>query len=305
MINTKYMTNLYWFCLSVECGGFKAASVKGNTSAPTVSRSVAKLEQQLNEKLLHRDAKNFQLTNTGEEVYNKFSHVFAELDQQWTSLSNSQGELTGDIHISCPEPFADFFLQSLAIEFMNTHPQVNIHVHFASDAEEFMNEQIDLAIATMPAKSTNLVQRRLFESELSLAASPSYIESNGSPITAKDLLNHNLLSGNNFPYWSLKEAGELINIPVNPKYSINSLRLNIQAAVAGVGICLMPKVALEHLKAQQKLIPILTGIECPKGTVYVIWTDRKMISSRVVAFRDLIFERMNSDSNKLWRDMFD
>jgi len=282
MINTKHMTNLYWFCLSVECGGFTAASVKAKTSAPTVSRSVAHLEEQLNEKLLHRDAKNFQLTNTGEEVYKKFANIFAALGEQWTSLSNSQGELTGDIHISCPEPFADFFLQSLAIEFMNMHPKVNIHVHFASDTDSFIDEKIDLAIATMPATASHLVQRRLFESELVLAASPS----------------------NNLPYWSLKEAGEVVKIPVNPKYSINSLRLNIQAAVAGVGICLMPKEALNRLTHLNKLKPVLPDVECPTGTVYIVWTDRKMISSRVVTFRDLIFERMSSDPSKLWDNMF-
>jgi len=304
MINTKHMTNLYWFCLSVECGGFTAASVKAKTSAPTVSRSVAHLEEQLNEKLLHRDAKNFQLTNTGEEVYKKFANIFAALGEQWTSLSNSQGELTGDIHISCPEPFADFFLQSLAIEFMNMHPKVNIHVHFASDTDSFIDEKIDLAIATMPATASHLVQRRLFESELVLAASPSYLEHYGELKNANELLSHNLLAGNNLPYWSLKEAGEVVKIPVNPKYSINSLRLNIQAAVAGVGICLMPKEALNRLTHLNKLKPVLPDVECPTGTVYIVWTDRKMISSRVVTFRDLIFERMSSDPSKLWDNMF-
>ena len=304
MINTKHITNLYWFCLSVECGGFSAASIKARISAPTVSRSVAHLETQLNEKLLHRDAKNFQLTNAGEEVYRKFAHVFAELDQQWTSLSNSQGELTGDIQISCPEPFADFFLQPLAIEFMNTHPKVNIHVQFALDTDEFINEKIDLAIATVPTRTAHLVQRRLFETELALAASPSYLARYGEPRNAKELINHHLLASNNLSYWSLKEAGELIKVPIKAKYTINSLRLNIRAAIADAGICVLPKVALEHLTQQAKILPVLPDLECQKGTAYLVWTDRKMISSRVVAFRDLIFARMNSDPEQLWANMF-
>lgn len=303
MISTKNMTNLYWFCLSVECGGFAAASIKANTSAPTVSRSVASLEQQLNEKLLHRDSKNFQLTNAGEEIYNKFSGLFSGLDEQWQSLSNAQGELTGDIHILCPEPFADFFLQALALEFMAEHPKVNIHVHFASDAKDFISEQIDLAIVTLPATASHLVQRQLFETELALAASKSYLTQKGAPGSAKELLDHNVLAGNNFPYWLLKEGSEPIKIPIKPKYSINSLRLNIQAAIEGAGICLMPKVVLEHLASQNKLVPVLPEVECPKGTAYLVWTDRKMIASRVVAFRDLVFSRMNHNAETLWRNM--
>lgn len=304
MISTKNMTNLYWFCLSVECGGFAAASVKANTSAPTVSRSVANLEKHLNEKLLHRDSKNFQLTNAGEEIYNKFSSLFNGLEQQWQSLSNAQGELTGDIHISCPEPFADFFLQALALEFMAEHPKVNIHVHFASDADTFISEQIDLAIVTVPATASHLVQRQLFETELALAASKTYLMNRGTPEVARDLLKHSVLAGNNFPYWLLKENSETIKIPIKPKYSVNSLRLNIEAAIEGAGICLMPKIVLEHLTLQNKLVSVLPQVECPKGTAYLVWTDRKMIASRVVAFRDLVFNRMDSNAEKLWRNMF-
>ncbi|RJG42447.1 LysR family transcriptional regulator [Motilimonas pumila] len=304
MITTKNMTNLYWFCLSVECGGFSAASIKANTSAPTVSRSVANLEQQLNEKLLHRDSKNFQLTNAGEEIYNKFSELFRGLEEQWQGLSNAQGELTGNIHISCPEPFADFFLQALALEFMDIHPNVNIHVHFSSDAETFISEKMDLAIVTMPATASHLIQRQLFETELALAASPTYLARRGSPKSVKALLEHNVLAGNNFPYWQLYEEGESIKIPVKPKYSINSLRLNIQAAISGAGICLMPKVALQRLSEQNQLVAVLPNVECPKGTAYMVWTDRKMIASRVVAFRDLVFERMSHNAESLWRTMF-
>ena len=298
------MTNLYWFCLSIECGGFAAASIKAKTSAPTVSRAVAHLEAQLNEKLLHRDAKNFRLTNTGEEVYSKFSGVFAQLDEQWLSLSNSQGELTGDIHISCPEPFADFFLQPLAIEFMKVHPQVNIFVHFASDAANFIDEQMDLAIVTLPATAANLIQKRLFEAELALAASPDYLKQHQAPVSVEELLNHRLLAGNNFPYWALKEGGKSFKLPIKPKYAINSLRLNIQAAIAGAGICLLPKTALERLTEKNKLVPVLPSVECPKGTAYLVWTDRKMIASRVVAFRDAIFAKMNKGAENLWGAMF-
>lgn len=304
MISTKNMANLYWFCLSVECGGFAAASVKANTSAPTVSRSVANLEAYLNEKLLHRDSKNFQLTNAGEEIYHKFSPLFIGLEQQWQNLSNAQDELTGDIHVSCPEPFADFFLQALALEFMALNPKVNIHVHFASDAETFISEQIDLAIVTMPATAPHLVQRQLFETELALAASEKYLAQREAPTNARALLEHNLLAGNNFPNWCLKENSETIKIPVKPKYSINSLRLNIQAAIGGAGICLMPKEALTHLSSRHKLMPVLPDVECPKGLAYLVWTDRKMISSRVVAFRDLIFDRMNRKAEQLWTNMF-
>lgn len=291
-MKAKELTNLYCFCQVVEHGGFNAASRHSEASPPTLSRAVGQLEEQLGEKLLHRSAKQFQLTNAGEECYRRFAPLFSQVDQQWLNLSNQQAELSGDIHISCPEPFADYFLQRLAIEFMAEHPKVNVHIHFAADADRFMDERIDLAVVTTPATAPHLVQKPLFATPLALAASPQYLERNGEPQSVAELQRHQLLAGNTMPYWPLVENGQEIKLAVTPRYAINSLRLNIDAAVADVGICLMPSAALAELERKGKLQPVLPQVQCPTGRAFLVWTDRKLIAKRVVAFRDRIFTKM-------------
>ncbi len=290
-MKAKDISNLYLFCQSVECGGFAAASLQTHVSAPTLSRAVASLEEQLGEKLVHRNAKQFQLTTAGDEYYQRFSSLFSQLNDEWTRLSNSQPVLTGEIRVSCPEPFADAFLQKLAIEFMERHPEVSISIQFSAGTERFFDEQIDLAVVTSPPHAEHLVQRRLFESQLLMAASPSYVEKHGMPRVAEDLVSHRLLSGNNLPYWELRDGDRPVRIPYKPQYAISSLRLNIDATVAGAGICLMPKVAFEVRAEKGELVQVLPEVECPTGKAYLVWADRKLISTRVVAFRDMVFER--------------
>ncbi|GGP57773.1 LysR family transcriptional regulator [Shewanella saliphila] len=291
-MNSKDMANLYWFCQAVESGGFAAASLQTQVSAATISRAVAQLEQQLGEKLLHRNAKQFQLTLAGEEYHQRFSVIFEQLGEQWQQLNNSQPRLTGDIYVSCPEPFADYFLQQLAIKFMQQHPDVNIHIRFASDTERFIEDQIDLAVVTTPTTTAHLVQRRLFESTLALAASPEYIKQHGQPQQVEELLQHQLLAGNTMPHWKLKMHDQSFTVPIKPKYSVNSLRLTIQAAKAGVGICLLPQAALTVFAERGELVPVLPQVQCPSGSAYIVWVDRKLLSARVAAFRDSIFEHM-------------
>ncbi|WP_375749169.1 LysR family transcriptional regulator [Vibrio sp. HN007] len=294
-MKAKDISNLYWFCQSVECGGFAAASLKTKVSAPTLSRAVAQLEEQLSEKLVHRNAKQFQLTTAGEEYYLRFSSIFNQLDEEWIQLSNNQPELTGDIHISCPEPFADYFLQQLAIEFMQDNPRVNIHINFASDTDRFFDDQIDLAVVTTPAQASHLVQRQLFKSQLALAASPAYLAKHGTPESPEQLLDHHLLAGNTMPYWELKQDNETFRLPISkPKYSVNSLRLTIQAAKTGLGVCLMPLEALKLFEQSEELVQILPDVKCPSGNAYIVWSDRVLISARVAAFRDMIYSRMNN-----------
>ncbi|MDN2483096.1 LysR family transcriptional regulator [Vibrio agarivorans] len=298
-MKAKDISNLYLFCQSVECGGFAAASLKTHVSAPTLSRAVASLEDKLGEKLVHRNAKHFQLTTAGDEYYQRFASLFMQLNEQWTQLSNSQPVLTGEIRISCPEPFADNFLQKMAIEFMEVHPEVSVSIQFSAGTERFFDEQIDLAIVTSPPHASHLIQRQLFESPLMMAASPAYIEKHGQPKCAEDLVNHPLLSGNNLPYWELKEEGKPIRIPYRPKYSVSSLRLNIDATVEGAGICMMPRAAFDKRAERGDLIEVLPEVKCPTGKAFLVWADRKLIATRVVAFRDMIFERFGQTTDFL------
>ena len=291
-MKAKEMTDLYWFCQSVEYGGFAQASAHNRVSAPTLSRAVAHLEGRLGEKLLHRSAKQFQLTVAGEEYYKRFAPVFSALQEQWGLLTNLQPELTGDIRVSCPEPFADSFLQQLAVEFMAEHPGVNIHIEFSSDTESFVDDRIDLAVSTNPPKAPNLMQRRLFDLKLALAASPTYLADKGQPERLEDLHQHQLLAGNTIPFWEFRQAGESVRIPLKPKYSVDSLRLVIKAACAGAGICLIPEAILGSMILRKELEVVLPDVEIPLGKVYLVWADRKLVSTRVTAFRTLIIERL-------------
>ncbi|MCK6265786.1 LysR family transcriptional regulator [Vibrio sp. ZSDE26] len=292
-MKAKDISNLYLFCQSVESGGFAAASLVTHVSAPTLSRAVSHLEEHVGEKLVHRNAKQFQLTTSGEEYYQRFAPIFGQLSEQWLELSNTQATLTGDIRISCPEPFADFFVQELAIEFMKQHPEVNISIHFLADTEHFVDKQIDLAIVTTPTRAEHLIQRNLLKSQLVLAASPQYIKQHGKPSRVEDLLNHKLLSSNKMTQWEFKQDGQWIKIPPSPRYSVISVRLIIQAALAGIGICLIPMESFNKYKENGELVALLPEAECPIGSSYLVWADRRLTSARVTAFKDMILERFN------------
>lgn len=187
----------------------------------------------------------------------------------------------------------------MAIEFMQNHPEVSVTIQFSAGTERFFDEQIDLAIVTIPPHASHLIQRQLFESPLMLAASPNYIEKHGQPERAEELIDHQLLSGNNLPYWELKEDGKAIRIPYQPRYSVSSLRLNIDATLAGAGICMMPRAAFENPAERKKLVEVLPDVECPIGKAFLVWADRKLIATRVVAFRDMIFERFGQSAEFL------
>ncbi|WP_166110659.1 LysR family transcriptional regulator [Pseudoalteromonas sp. Z9A5] len=298
-MSAKDLTHLYLFCQAVRYGGFAAASLHIDASPPTLSRAVTSLEQSLCEKLVHRNAKQFQLTAAGEQCIKQFSPLFDTLSSNWQGINNQHSELSGDIHISCPEPFADFIVQSIAIDFMTAHPKVNIHIKFASDTQRFFGDQIDLAVVTKPTKTPHLIQKLLFEMPLTLAANSDYLNKFGRPQCVEDLEQHNLLAANTLGAWQIEENNENKRVELNPKYSVNSLRLATHAATKGVGICLLPKNALNSFIDKGSLVPVLEHTKCQTGRGYLVWSDRILIPARVAKFRDLIIEELKNGADFL------
>ncbi len=73
---------LHHFCEIVREGSLTKAAQKLNISAPTLSRHLAQLEEQVGHKLVHRHAKQFKLTIDGERYYNSLSDDFSQLQEQ-------------------------------------------------------------------------------------------------------------------------------------------------------------------------------------------------------------------------------
>src|SRR5690348_15890380 len=61
--------DLYLFVQVIEAGGFSAAATRMGTTCSLLSRRLIALEQRLGARLLHRNARQFALTATGERVY--------------------------------------------------------------------------------------------------------------------------------------------------------------------------------------------------------------------------------------------
>ena len=87
-----------------------------------------------------------------------------------------------------------------------------------------------------------------------------------------------------------------MRIPINAKYAINSLRLTVQAACAGTGICLVPKATLLPFVDSGQLEILLADAKPTAGDAYMVWADRKLVSARVNAFREMILERIETPS---------
>ena len=101
---------------------------------------------------------------------------------------------------------------------------------------------------------------------------------------------YNLIS--NFENWNLYDAeGQLIKTKIIPYLKASNGEFLRDAAVAGLGIVLMPAFIVYKEIESGKLISLLTEYQYPPLTAYAIYPQTRHLSQRVRAFVDFLIKR--------------
>jgi DNA-binding transcriptional LysR family regulator len=77
-------------------------------------------------------------------------------------------------------------------------------------------------------------------------------------------------------------------VHVDGAFSSNELRLLVVAAVRGLGIALLPDMALGDLVASGKLVHVLPGVVEAENRVAVVYPEREFLPPHVRAFVDAV-----------------
>ena len=163
---------LRMFCHLATSLHFGQTSAAMHVSAPTLSRTIQRLEEEVGEPLFTRDNRRAQLTDAGQ----KFLLFAQRVLHDWQSLEHQLSErhqaLTGQIHIFCSVTASYSFLYELLTHFRNQHPSVDIKLSTGDPADALdwvKNNSADLCITALPDKLPgSLVYHKLGDAPLQM-----------------------------------------------------------------------------------------------------------------------------------------
>src|SRR5690625_2545310 len=93
------------FCHVVEFHGFTAAARQLQRPTSSVSAAVARLEQQLGNRLLERTTRRVRLTEAGERLYSDVVGPCAQLRELTADAMARDTRITGTLRIAAPYEF--------------------------------------------------------------------------------------------------------------------------------------------------------------------------------------------------------
>lgn len=265
--------HLATFCIVAETLNFSAAANHLHMAQSTVTTHIQALERELGVALFNRMPRQVTLTPNGEKLH-AYARRLLDLETEMVAAVSGAGEPEGTLTIGASETVLTYRLPPLLRAYRERYPAVGLRLRpfpFDELLDRARQGNIDLAfIFDQPQDSRSLHIRRLVEEPLLLVAAPDH------PLTACETVRPADLEGESILFTELncgyrplfEHALTAAGTRPNTNLEFQSLEAIKQCVIAGLGVTLLPEVALRREVSHGELVPLAWD-----GPPFTAWTQ--------------------------------
>ena len=237
----KNLQGLLAFVETAASGSLTAAAERLDLTPAAVSKSVAKLEQQLGVRLLHRTTRRLSVTHEGQRFLADAKVALRLLDEAVAGVSQAAQAPAGRVRISSGIAFSRRWVLPALPAITAQHPQLAIDVELDNRAVDLVAEGYDIGVRGGVIEDSSLIARRVCSLPVVLLASPAYLKQAGVPTAPQDLSSHRCaaarLGGGAMSVWRFRRAGgRRIDYAPPATLTTNDPETMVDLALAGAGI---------------------------------------------------------------------
>jgi DNA-binding transcriptional LysR family regulator len=267
------------FARVARTGSFTVAAGQLGLSRGLVSRHVAALESRLGVRLLLRSTRHVRLTEEGGLYLEQCERLLGDLEATERSLVSSGKSVSGMVRVVAPKSFGSLFVAEAMAGFAHAQPHIRASLilnDFTFRPYDFVEHGFDVGIRIGAIRDSALISRQIATLEWVLCAAPAYLARDGRPRTLAELAHRPCLAHINVDptdrIWRFKgpNGAEAVKID-GPLLSNSALALR-QAALAGLGIALLPFYCIGRDLADGRLVRLLPQFRMPRRPVVAVHT---------------------------------
>ena len=295
------LEDMAMFVRIVEAGSITKAAEQLNIAKSAVSRRLKELETRLGSQLISRTTRQSNLTQAGEQYYQKVHHILSEVDALNEETSGTPTRIEGTLKMTAPLSFGLMHLNDVIDEYANKHPELKFELDFSDRHTDLIEEGFELAIRIRELQDSSYQAKRLALIRYALCASPEYLERMGTPKTFDDLSEHEFLQygmSKSSAIELIDKQGKKHQVAVNGKIKANNGDFLREMAVKGHGIAFLPTFITYKALISGELVPILQQYQLPTLNAYAVYPKNRFLSQRCRYLIDFIAERFGD--NPYW-----
>jgi DNA-binding transcriptional LysR family regulator len=267
-----HLDDLAVFERVVHHAGFTAAAQDLGLAKSTVSQRVARLEQRLGVRLLHRSTRSVRPTEAGAALAERMRHVLDQAREAERAVTRQEPH--GTLRVTAPRLFGHAFLAPVIARCLGPWPELRVELELTERKVDLVREGFDMAIRVG-------VSGRLEDSALSARK----LGETASVFVAAPGMNQPRAIGVAPPFaWPTREGP----LPYEPVVIANSLVMARELAQAGVGLAWLPRFLVEEELARGALLSVFEEQLPPPFGVFAVFPSRRLISPKVRVFLDAL-----------------
>lgn len=295
-MNSLTLRQLRYFEALARHGHFGRAAEACGVSQPALSIQIRELEEMLGSPLLERTARQVRLTGIGEVFLMRTRDILRSVEEL-AALTRTAGEqLTGRLRLGVIPTVAPYLLPRVIHGLSDRFPGLDLRLREAVTRKllsDLAEGRLDAAIVALPISEPSLVEHPLFTEEFVLvrpladAAHPV-----PQPETLREMRLLLLEEGHCFR----DQALSFCRIPATGARELmeaSALSTLVQMVAAGIGVTLIPQMAIETETRSAAVSVARLGAPRPERTIGLVWRKTSPLGRQFETLTDIVREAVS------------
>lgn len=270
---------------------FGRAAAVCNISQPALSLQIKELEALMGAPLVERSARHIRLTPLGESFLARAKDIIVRVDELENLVRSSRDLLTGRLRLGVIPTVAPYLLADVISALTIRFPDLDLQPREAitqSLVESLLAGRLDFAIVALPVSEPTLREFTLFDEEFLLVRPTAERDSPVPGLAALKTMRLLLLEeGHCFR----DQALSFCNLSASEPRELmegSSLSTLVQMVGAGIGVTLIPEMAVALETRAASVTVSRFPAPSPKRTIGMVWRKTNPMATQLMGIGAIV-----------------
>ena len=272
----RNLNDLLAFVTVAREGSFTRAAALLGVTQSALSQSVRGLEERLRIRLLTRTTRSVSPTSAGERLMQAIGFRFDEIEAELDALTELRDKPAGTVRITCGDAILHAVLLPKLAPLLREYPDIKLEFDVNYGFRDIVADRFDAGVRLGNTIDKDMIAVPIGPPlRMAVVASPGYFTSRPRPktpheLTAHRCINQRMPTSGGLYVWDFGRKGKQVNVRVDGPLIFNTAPPQIDAALAGLGITLLPEDEVaSHIEAG-RLVRVLEDW-CPPFPGYHLY----------------------------------
>lgn len=294
------LLQLRYFQTVARLGHMTKAAEVLHVAQPSLSRSIARLEQEIGVPLFERTGRRIRLNQFGEILLSRVELLFTDLERVRREIADLYEEVHGLITLAVSQSSALYMLPALLGRFRNRYPETRVQVTTYQDTphgryavfKQLEEGKVNLCLCPSVSDGTGSTEwQPVIRDELVLAVPSGHHLAKNEQFSFSEIADEPcicLSSGTSFRDLTDTMYGRASILPTS-MIEIEDLNTVIDLVASGAGVALVPALLMKQRERPGSVLLRLEG-GSTQWIVGVAWDQRAYLPVAAQLFRRLLVD---------------